>query len=144
MMPMDPTTAKTTLGNLFATGAGDEATARAAWAQAMEDLCTDIVPASTTVAAAAATLETALTGFNAPGAAQALFDTALLAFVITVGGGMAGFTPTPPIAPTGLTYPEEDDAQDAADAIIDTVHTWLQTGTAQAAGGPPPPPVNWS
>lgn len=142
-MALNPTGAKTTLGNLFANPVGDEASARSSWKSAIQTLTAAVVPASTTVAAAAATFETAITGFNAPSAAQASLEAALVTFAATVGTGMApAFVATPPVAPVGLSFPTEDNAQDAADAIIDTINTWLKTGTAVPSGGGPP--VNWS
>lgn len=142
-MALNPSGAKTTLGNLFSNPVEDEASAIVEWGGAIETLTTAVVPASTTVAAAAATLETALVGFNASNAAQAKLESALVTFAATVGTGMApAFTATPPVAPVGITFPEEDDAQTAADAIIDTINTWLKTGTATPSGGGSP--VNWS
>lgn len=142
-MALNPDGAKSTLGDLFKSPVGDEATARAAWADAIETLCAGIVPASTTVTAAATALEADLAGFNEPSAAQASLEAALVTFAAEVGAGMApAFTATPPVAPVGITFPTEDDAQAAADAIIDTINTWLQTGTATPSGGGSP--VNWS
>jgi hypothetical protein len=142
-MPLDPDTAKTTLGAMFAAPPATEAAAAAEWANALEDLTTGIVPPSTTVAAAKVTFQAALVGFGLPGAAAAVLEAALVTFAATVGDGMsATHTDTPPIAPVGLLFPTESDAQNAADAIIDILDTWFKTGTATPnAGGSP---VNWS
>lgn len=142
-MALNPTGAKTTLGSLFSNPASTETAARAEWKSAIQTLAAAVVPASTTVASAATTLETAIIGFNATDAALGSLEAALVTFAATVGTGMApAFTATPPVAPVGLSFPTEDDAQDAADAIIDTLNTWLKTGTAVPSGGGPP--VNWS
>lgn len=142
-MPLNPSAAKTELGNLFKSPPGDEATAAAGWASAIQTLCAGIVPASTTVAAAAATLQGALAGFNAPDATAGKTDAAMTAFAATVGGGMAGYTPTPPPAPLGISFSNTSDAQAAADAFIDAVDTWLKTGSSTLIA-PPNTVVPWS
>ena len=116
-----------------------------AWTAAVEDYTTAIVPASTTVAAAAATLETALAAaFQSTDAAPAM-ELAFTAFASTLGGGMAGFVPTPPPAPVGFagqfaTHPASHSA--AASAVAALIDTWMRTGTATPSGGGPP--VSWS
>lgn len=118
-----------------------------AWADAMGQYAAAIVPASTTVAAAAATLATALnTAFSAPAAAAGM-ETAFAAFATTVGSGMApAFTGTPPPAPVGfaaifaMTPPST--RQDGVDRVADAIDLWIKTGVATPSG--PGSPVNWS
>jgi hypothetical protein len=142
-MPLNPSGAKTTLGNLFKSPVGSEATAIISWKNAILTLTAGVIPASTTVAAAAATLATSLSGFNASGAAAGKINSALVAFAATVAGGMApAFTGVVPIGSPGVEFSNGSNAQAAADAIIDTIDEWLQTGTATPSGGGDP--ENWS
>jgi hypothetical protein len=122
------------------------ASAAAAWASAVGAYAAGIVPSSATVAAAAAALQTALaTAFAAPNAAPGM-ETAFGAFGVTLGGGMAGFTPTPPAGPVGfalLFTSPTGDASAAAQDVADAIHTWLTTGTATLIA-PPNTVTPWS
>jgi len=117
------------------------------WAEAMGAYAASIVPASTAVAAATATLKTALESAFALPAAATSMETAFLAFATTVGGGMApGFVATPPPAPIGFATqfagPHPATHAEAAQAIADLVDAWMKTGTATPSGGGSP--VAWS
>lgn len=118
-----------------------------AWADAMQSYVAGIVPPSTTVTAAAATLLSALAGaFTARPDGAALMELAFTAFATTVGGGMAGFVATPPAGPVGFATlfagasPPTHAA--AAAAMAGAIDTWMLTGTATPSGGGPP--VAWS
>ncbi|MCA9610257.1 MAG: hypothetical protein KC619_31895 [Myxococcales bacterium] len=123
------------------------ADAAGAWADAMQAYAAGVTPASTTVAAAAATLETALTAAfaNRPDAASAM-ELAFTAFATTVGGGMAGYTPTPPPGPVGFAarFAAASPATHAAAAaaMAGIIDTWMRTGSATPSGGGAP--VAWS
>jgi hypothetical protein len=117
-----------------------------AWADAVEAHFSAIVPASTTVSAARATLESALAvAFASPAAAPGM-EIAFAAFAVTVGGGMApAFVATPPPAPVGfaaqfLVQPPTHAA--AAAAVAALLGAWARTGTATPSGGGAPVP--WS
>jgi hypothetical protein len=148
-MALDITSLKTSPGLPGAGGADYPATraaCAAAWADAAEAWASAIVPASSAVSAAAATLETALNAAFGSGTVAADMETAFLAFATTVGGGMAGFVPTPPPAPVGfsalfaLAHPAT--RQEGVDRFADAIDTWMRTGTATPSGGGSP--VNWS
>jgi len=143
---------QTNLESLFGSSPGSTSEAAQAWADAVEGYFTDVVPMSTTVATAAATLKTALqAAFGAvgpdPSTAAASMEAAFLAFATTVGSGMTGFIATPPPAPVGfasLLGSNQSTQSDAAQAWASAIDTWAKTGLAQVVGGPPPPPVNWT
>lgn len=137
---------KSQLAENFASPGATAAACGQQWGDAMSAYASGIVPASTTVSAAAATLSTALTAAFATGSAIALMDTAFLAFAVTVGAGMApAFVATPPAAPPSfgvvfaVLYPTHALAADAIGALIDV---WMKTGTATPSGGGAP--VLWS
>lgn len=127
---------------------GANATAVAnTWATAVGAWAAAILPPSTTVTAAKATLQTTLaTLFAANHATSELsafassLESAHLAFATTVGGGMAGYAPTPPIGQIGfaglLTAPAKSSGQDAANAIASALDTWMKTGIATLAVTP--------
>lgn len=152
-MPLDLSALKSSPGLPGAGGAAYPATRSAcaqAWADAMESYAADIVPVSTTVAAAAAALATALDsafGAGSVSAVAAAMETAFAAFATSVGGGMAGYTPTPPATPVGFAalfappYPES--RQDGVDAVADAIDAWLTTGTATLVA-PPNTVLTWS
>lgn len=114
------------------------------WGLIMEAYAADIVPASTTVSSAAATLASALEAAFATPAAAAAVDAAFAAFATTVGTGMApAFVATPPPAPLGIAVllaasPPTHAAAAAAFATL--IDTWMKTGTAVPAGGGPAVP----
>lgn len=117
-----------------------------AWANAMQTYATPVVPPSTTVSAAAATLQSALvTAFSSPAAAPGM-EAAFTAFATTVGAGMApAFVATPPPGPVGFaaqfaTFPATHAL--AAQQLRTLINVWMKTGTATPSGGGAP--VNWS
>jgi hypothetical protein len=126
-------------------GVGNQATiaaAAAAWAGAVGAYAAGVVPASTTVAAAQAALQTALASAFAqrPSAAGAM-ETAFAAFALTISGGMAGagFTATPPAGEVGfadLFDPPTDDAEQAAEDLANAIHAWMTTGSAALIAPP--------
>ncbi len=146
-MPLAPATLETQLGQLFAAPPPTSAACAQAWAAAVQAYAAAIVPASATVTAAAATLASALSAaFQTPAAAPGM-ETAFAAFAATVGGGMAGYAPTPPPAPVGFATqfagPFPATHADAASQVADLIHAWLTTGTGTLIA-PPFTVVPWS
>lgn len=74
-------------------------------------------------------------------------ESAFAAFAVTVGGGMAGYAPTPPPAPVGFAPQfagaKPATASAAASAIASLIHAWMQTGIATLIA-PPNTPQPWS
>jgi len=148
-MPFDPTALQSDLEALFAAPPATAAACAAAWSTAIAGYAADVVPASTTVELAAATLETALaTAFASESAAPSV-DAALMAFAAQVAVGMLpGFTGAPPPAPLGiaslLLAPQETHAAAAA-AFAALIDAWFRTGSAVSVPpGVPPVTVIWS
>lgn len=145
-MPLATTALKSQLTSCFADPPGSHAACAQAWADAVKAYATGITPPSTTVEAAAGTLAGALaSAFQSSDAAPGM-ESAFAAFAGTVGGGMAGFVPTPPPAPVGFgpqfAGPKPETHGAAGDAIGGIIDAWMKTGTATpAAGGSPIP---WS
>lgn len=113
----------------------------------MQGYAAAIIPASTTISAAASTLSGALNTAFATEAAAAAMESAFAAFAVTVGGGMApAFVATPPPAPVGFAtllvppFPETHEA--GATAMKNAIDAWMKTGTATPSGGGSPVP--WS
>jgi hypothetical protein len=119
----------------------------AAWADAVASFATGIVPPSSTVAAAASALEGSLAAAFQTTNAAPLMEVAFLAFATAVGGGMAGYTPTPPAAPVGFATefaaPFPADHGEAASNIASLIDTWMRTGIATLAV-PPNTVLPWS
>jgi len=122
--------------------------AAAAWASAVGSYAAGVVPVSTTAAAATATLQTALT--TVFGWAQAAYGMEIVfaTFATTLGVGMAGagFTGAPPVGSVGfaaLFATPVANAQDAAEAVANAIHTWMTSGTA-ALIAPPNTVSNWA
>lgn len=118
-----------------------------AWGDALEAYASGVVPASTTVSAAAVTLRSSLAAAFATPAAAALFDAAFAAFAVTVAAGMLPlFTGVPPAAPLGvaallvLTQPTHAAAAAVFAGLIDT---WMRTGSATLVA-PPNTVLPWS
>lgn len=145
-MALDDSGLESDLEDLFGDPPATIAACAAAWADAIEQYASGVVPASTTVTTAAATLETALvSAFGSSGGAAALMETAFATFAASVGGGMAGFVPTPPpdlvgFALLGAEQPETH--ADAAGDWAEAIHAWMTTGTATPSIGGSP--VTWS
>jgi hypothetical protein len=136
--PSDPS-------NVAAAKAECDSACAAAWADAMKAYASDVVPPSTTVEAAAATLEGALPA--AFKGAPATMETAFAAFALTVAGGMAPtFTGVPPAGPVGfaaLLAAVVTDRSAAAAAFAAKIDTWFRTGTATLVA-PPNTVSTWS
>jgi len=146
-MPLDAPGLKSALADLGESPPATIALVAQAWADAMSSYASGVVPASTTVSAAAATLASALaTAFAAPAAAPGM-ESAFAAFAATVGGGMAGWTAVPPPSPVGFAaqfagpYPETH--EDAGDQIGTLIDSWMKTGTATLIA-PPNTPTTWT
>lgn len=146
-MPLNPASLQSSLESLFSSPAGSRAQCAQAWADAVNGYAAAIVPASTAVAAAVATLASSLaSAFGAPSAASP-FDAAFAAFAVTVAGGMLpAFAGVPPAAPLnvaaqlGIVQPSHAAAAAAWAAMIDA---WFRTGTATLVA-PPNTLVPWS
>lgn len=150
-MPLALPALQSALETLFAEPPATAPECADAWSAALVDHAAGIVPASTTVPAAADALATALAAaFATPDpapAAAAAFDAALTAFAAQVGVGMApAFAATPPVAPLGvatlLAAPSPTHAAAAA-AFAALIDAWLRTGSATLVA-PPFTVVPWS
>lgn len=146
-MPLNPASLQSSLASLFASPPGTRAQCAQAWADAINGYAASIVPASTTVAAAVATLSSSLASAFAAPSAAAPFDAAFAAFAVTVAGGMLpAFAGVPPPAPLnvaaqlGIIQPTHAAAAAAWAAMIDA---WFRTGTATLVA-PPNTLVPWS
>ena len=118
-----------------------------AWADAAVAYATGIAPPSTTVTTAGDALAAALSSaFDSPNSAPAM-ESAFAQFAATVGLGMAGFLPTPPVAPVGFAPqfagPKPATHADAAQQIGGLIDTWIRTGFSTLAA-PPGTVVPWS
>ncbi len=104
----------------------DEAKQRAIdiWSEALFECAKDIFPASTSSTAARTAFESSAVGMNLDGS---VFSAAVAAFASTLGGGMTGYTPTPPpsvFIPTSLNEDHDLMCEDFSDQMI----AWFQTG----------------
>jgi hypothetical protein len=146
-MPLVKSTLKAALLDTFTNFGPTIPECAAKWADAIAAYFSPVVPSSTSVAAAKATLQSSLAAaFALPSAATAM-DTACTAFAVTVGAGMAPtFVAVPPPLQVGWAllfaepYPASADA--AAEKIATTIDTWARTGTAMPSIGGSPSP--WS
>ena len=145
-MPLDTAGLLVDLEGFFANPGETMPEVQERWAEIIRTYTNGIAPAvpGATQDAAAATLETALAGLAAPGAAVGVLSVALTAYAATLAGGMAppGIPPAIPLATTlapvaVVLYPTHAAAASTWAGVIDA---WFRTGTA-AAGAPPPP---WS
>jgi hypothetical protein len=126
---------------------GSAAEAGQAWAQAVGQYASEVVPPSTTVSAATTTLAGALAAAFATPAAAPLMEVAFLAFGVSVGLGMAPtFIAVPPVAPVGFVAfmaTMRDSREVAMQELAGLIDTWMKTGTATLAV-PPNTPVTWT
>ncbi len=120
-----------------------------AWADAAAAWASGIVPVSTAVSAAKAPLAAALdAAFGAPDPASTIsgIESAFAAFAASVGGGMAGYAPTPPPGPVGfavlLTSPSAT-RQEGVAKVAAALTAWMSTGVG-ALVAPPNTAVPWS
>lgn len=146
-MPLDAPGLKSALAANAADPAEDAPGCAAAWADAMGAYASGIVPPSTTVSAARDALEAALTtAFLTPLAAPGM-EAAFAAFAATVGGGMAGYVPTPPAAPVGFAAgfagPKPSTHPAAGEQYGQLIHDWMTTGSSTLVA-PPNTVVPWS
>jgi len=146
-MPLNVAALQSGLESVFSNPPGTYAEAAQGWADAAQSWATGITPPSTTVAAAAATLSSQLAAAFEQQDAIASMESAFSAFALTVGGGMAGFVPTPPPAPVGFqqqfSSPHPETHAAAAQAIAGIIDAWMRTGIATMVA-PPNTPVPWS
>lgn len=97
------------------------------WATIMGDYAAPVVPASTAVAAAAATLETAIASALALPVAAPAMDAAFIAFAATIFGGMPPMSPPAPAViswAAALAVPAATHAQ-GADNFATFLDTWF-------------------
>jgi hypothetical protein len=146
-MPLNPPGLESDLEALFRQPPPTAAACAQAWADAIVDYTTGVIPASTTVSGGKATLTSSLqAAFSSPDAAPGV-DAAVLAFATTVAGGMAPtFTGTPPSAPLGimsLLLLKRETHAEAAAAFASHIDTWMKTGTATLVA-PPNTVVTWT
>jgi hypothetical protein len=146
-MPLSAPGLQSDLESLFASPPATVAECGQAWADAVGAYASGVVPASTTVSAAQATLAGALASAFGTEDAASPMDAAFQAFATTVGTGMApAFVATPPPSPVGFAtlfappFPETHAA--AAQKYATAIDTWARTGTATPSGGGAPVP--WS
>ena len=146
-MALNKVALTTALTSLFSNPPDSIDGCAAAWADAMESYATSIVPASTTVPAAASDLEAALkTTFvnNGSTAMLTTLESDFLTFATTVGGGMTGYTSTPPPGLVGFsTIGNADTHATAAANFANKIDTWMKTGIATLIVSPYTV-VNWS
>lgn len=114
------------------------------WASAMQSFSENIIPVSTTVAAAASTLATTLTTIfetsvdRASTAAQ--MESAFLTFATSVGAGMQPtYTALPPPGAVGFAtlftlLPLT--ADEAVNNFVSAIDPWMKTGTATRNSAP--------
>ncbi len=146
-MPLSLSSLQSGLQSLFAAPPSDAAGCASGWSSAVQGWASGIVPPSSTVSTACGTLTGALTAAFLTPAAAPLMEAAFAAFAVTVGGGMAGFAPTPPPAPVGFAAqfagPKPPTHAAAASAIAGLIDSWMKTGIATLVA-PPNTPVPWS
>lgn len=151
-MPLLLSALKTSPGLPGAGGADYPATRIAcaqAWADAAQAWAAGIVPASTAVTAAAASLATALNsafGGASSAAVASAMESAFLAFATAIGVGMAGYTPVPPPGPIGFSTLFATNAstrQAGVDKVADALDTWMRTGSSTLIA-PPNTVVDWT
>lgn|GEM_PF-2119123 len=146
-MPLNLSALSSGLQSTFESPPDGYAACAQSWADAVQGWAASIVPASTTVASASAALASSLAGaFAAPSAIPGM-ESAFAAFAVTVGGGMAGFVPTPPPAPVGFAAQfggaKPPTAAAAASAIASLINTWMKTGLSTLVA-PPNTVIPWS
>lgn len=111
----------------------------AQWQAAVQAYAAGILPASTTVAAASATLAGTLTGIFStggdPASKASAMEAAFAAWATAIGLGMVGFTPTPPAGLIGFAaeFAKPPNQWATTHAIAATlwagkIDAWLKTG----------------
>lgn len=144
-MPVNPAALASKLTSNFASPGSSFAACAQQWAQAVADYATPVAPPSATVQAAGSALASSLAAaFAIPGGAAPGMEAAFAAFALSVGGGMAGFVPTPPPTPVGfaslvgILTPTHAAAAANVASLIDS---WFRKGLATPPSGSPIP---WS
>jgi hypothetical protein len=133
-MPLNVAGLQSALETLFADPPPTAAGCAQAWSDAVSSYAAGVIPASTTVPAAAAALTGPLQSAFGSASGAPAFDAAFTSFAVTVAAGMLPlFTGTPPPAPLGiaaqLAVPQQTHAAAAA-AFAALIDVWLKTGTA--------------
>ena len=147
-MPLDAPGLSSALASIADDAPDGAAAAGQAWADAVKDYAAGIVPPSTTVSAAAATLAGALAGaFSSPAAAPGM-EAAFAAFAVTVAGGMLPtYTGVPPAGPVGFASqfagPKPESHAEAGAELGGLIDAWMKKGTATLVA-PPNTPVTWT
>jgi len=117
------------------------------WAEVVNVSGKDVVPSSTTAAAAREAFRVLMLGATTPGAGLLIFPLAFTAYAVALAPGMAtAFTGTPPPIPIDFTSVYAignagGSGEDCAIAMAAVIHAWFLTGTAvnTSVGGT----VNW-
>lgn len=147
-MPLALPALQSGLQSCFANPPDTVAQCAQAWADAVQSYAAGVVPASTAVAAAAATLCGALASAFASPAAPPAIESAFATFAATVGLGMAaaGFAAVPPAGPVGFgpqfAGPKPGTHAEAAQQIASIIDVWMKSGTATLIA-PPNTPTTW-
>jgi len=129
-MAVDPTGLRADLLALCESPPASIALCATDWADAVGDYAAAVVPASTTVAAAATALDTSIAAALAlsGGAVATALDAAYQTFAGAVFGGMPGGSPSAPASAPGwaaqLLIPQVTHG-DGADAFRDLIDTWF-------------------
>lgn len=145
-MPLNVTALRNGLEQVASNPPTGRLACASAWANAVAAWATGIVPPSSTVVAARAALQTALAIAFSTTSAAAPMELAFTTFAATVGGGMAGYVPTPPPGSVGfasLFAVDRTSHADAATAVANAIDAWMRTGIATLAV-PPNTVVPWS
>lgn len=139
-MPLIVSALQTSLTSTFSEPGATIADCAAKWANAIGSYFAPVVPPSTTIAAAQATLQAQLAAAFAQPSAAAAMDAACTAFAVTMGAGMApAFVAVPPPDPVNwaalFSEPYPDTAAQAAQKITARLDSWARTGTATPSIG---------
>lgn len=140
-MPLVAATLEAQLLPLFQSPPDNRPDCASSWASAMNTYTAGIIPASTTVSAAATALEAELIGVfdswwstdEQSGLTLDPFETAFANFALVVAGGMtaAGYTGTPPPGLVGFSsLLDAEDHATAASNFASKIDTWMRTGIA--------------
>lgn len=153
-MPLNKPALDSALTELFTSPPDTFAGCAQAWADALESYAIAVVPASTTVSAAAEVLSATLisifsanTVTGSGDATAASMEAAFATFAATVALGMVpAYTGNVPVGNVGFSAlfgVTRNSALDAALAFSSAIDTWMRTGTA-TLNSPPATTVNWN
>jgi len=136
-MPLVVATLQNGLKRVFDAGAENEATAINGWVNAVLQYASPIVPPSTTVALAAQSLRSGLSGFSQDSGALSKLPSAMATFAGVVATSMVPtgppFTPAvPPAAPLVIPFVLATDSTQAAQVIAAAIDAWMRTGIGPA------------